>query len=239
MMANIGKDVNAMPKIIPFYGADDLRMFEIERRCMDRDGLVIRRLDELLPNGLVLDVGAGDGFTAERLTGPGRTIIPLEPAAGMIRNDRRMPWVRGAAQDLPFGDNAFAGAYATWAYFFPSIGHGDAGLAAVNRAVRPSGPILIADNAGGDEFSAVGDDPIEGASDAAWWESRGFTRDVVPTTFRFDDLAEAQTLLGFYFGESGKANARIEIGYNVAIYRTSAGDAGSELVRRLDEPAHA
>ena len=85
-------------KVIPFYGAGDRRLFEIERRCMDRDGKVIAWLDELLPDGLVLDVGAGDGFTAERLARPGRSVVPLEPAAGMIARERRLPWVRGVAQ---------------------------------------------------------------------------------------------------------------------------------------------
>jgi hypothetical protein len=45
--------------VIPFYGADDPAMFAIERAAMDRDGLVVRALDELLPPGRVLDVGAG------------------------------------------------------------------------------------------------------------------------------------------------------------------------------------
>ena len=51
--------------VIPFYGADEPELFAIERRAMDRDGLVIDALHELLPPGLVLDVGAGDGFTAD------------------------------------------------------------------------------------------------------------------------------------------------------------------------------
>jgi hypothetical protein len=58
-------------------------MFAIERAAMDRDGLVVRALDELLPRGRVLDVGAGDGFTAERL-GANRRIVALEPNVGMI-----------------------------------------------------------------------------------------------------------------------------------------------------------
>jgi hypothetical protein len=43
--------------VIPFYGADDPEMFAIERRAMDRDGLVPAALDALLPHGRVLDVG--------------------------------------------------------------------------------------------------------------------------------------------------------------------------------------
>lgn len=106
--------------VIPFYGADDPEMFAIERAAMDRDGLVLRALDELLPDGTVLDVGAGDGFTAERL-GVRRRIVALEPSAGMIGN-RPVSWVRGVAERLPFADGTFDGAYATWAYFFRGAG---------------------------------------------------------------------------------------------------------------------
>ncbi|HUR50352.1 MAG TPA: class I SAM-dependent methyltransferase [Acidimicrobiales bacterium] len=70
--------------VIPFYGAQDRRLFDIERAAMDRPGRVIAALDELLPrHGVVLDVGAGDGFTAERLTTSERSVTALEPAAGM------------------------------------------------------------------------------------------------------------------------------------------------------------
>lgn len=210
-----------MTRVISFYGAKDRPMFEIERRCMDRDGKVIRRLGELLPDGVVLDVGAGDGFTAERLTRPGRTVIPLEPAAGMIARGRKLPWVQGAAQNLPFPDASLDGAYATWAYFFPEIGHGDAGLAALHRAVRPGGPLLIVDNAGDDEFCAYLDDPRAGASNPEWWAARGFDREIVETSFRFDNLDEARTLLGFYFGERGRDEARLEVGYRVAMFQAT------------------
>lgn len=47
-------------KTIPFYGEENPLMFEIERRCMDRAGNVIALLDENLPNGMVLDIGAGN-----------------------------------------------------------------------------------------------------------------------------------------------------------------------------------
>jgi SAM-dependent methyltransferase len=214
--------VNAMPKVIPFYGANDPAMFEIERRCMDRDGIVVGRIDELLPDGLVLDVGAGDGFTAQRLTRPGRTVIALEPAAGMIRRDRHLPWVQGAAPDLPFADRSMAGAYATWAFFFAGLPGVDAGLAALHRAVQASGPIVIADNAGNDEFLDLAPNPTAFASDHDWWRKRGFSVEIVHTAFRFDTLAEAQTLLGFYFGERGRANEKLVLSYNVAIYRREA-----------------
>ena len=216
-------------KVVPFYGASNRRLFEVERRCMDRDGLVIRRLDELLPSGLVLDVGAGDGFTAERLTRSDRRVVPLEPAAGMVARERRLPWVRGVAQELPFRDGAFAAAYATWAYFFPGIGHGDAGLAELHRVVRPGGLLAMVDNACGDEFLALAEDPTATASDPDWWAARGFEREVIRTAFRFDNLDEMRELFALYFGERGRRETRLEFGYKVAVYLArSRGPAPSD-----------
>ena len=105
--------------IIDFYGAHDPAMFALERKAMDPAGRVIDALDRRLPDrGLVIDVGAGDGFSAERLTRGSRRVVPMEPAVGMIRRERDPPWVRGDAELLSFRDRSFAGAYATWAYFF-------------------------------------------------------------------------------------------------------------------------
>ena len=88
---------------------------------MDRDGLVIATLDGLLPAGRVLDVGAGDGFTAERLNA-GRAVVALDPSAGMLARADLPQRVRGEAEHLPFANTSFDGAYATWAYFFSGTG---------------------------------------------------------------------------------------------------------------------
>lgn len=185
---------------------------------MDRDGQVIARLNALLPPGRVLDVGAGDGFTAQRLTRADRVVIPLEPAGGMIDRTRAMPWVQAVAQDLPFSIGSFAAAYATWAYFFPAIGHGDAGLRELNRVVAPSGPIVVIDNAGEDEFTALAEGDMREVSDPAWWAARGFDREIILTSFRFDSLEEARELLCFYFGERARARATLTVEYKVAIF---------------------
>ena len=70
--------------IIPFYGVDLPDLFAIERAAMDRPGRVIHRLDRLLPSGTIADIGAGDGFTAQKLQRPQRRIVAVEPARGMI-----------------------------------------------------------------------------------------------------------------------------------------------------------
>ena len=89
--------------VIPFYGTSDPELFAIERAAADRSGHVLRALDRLLPNaGRVLDVGAGDGFTAEKLTTADRVVVPMEPAMSMMQQTRHLSWVCGEAEALPF-----------------------------------------------------------------------------------------------------------------------------------------
>jgi SAM-dependent methyltransferase len=206
--------------VIPFYGPDDPAMFAIERGAMDRDGHVLRALDGLLPDGRVLDVGAGDGFTAERLGG-GRRVVALEPSDGTI-GTRRLTWVRGEAEHLPFADAGFDGAYATWAYFFSRDWDPTPGIRQLDRVVREGGPLAIVDNLGGDAFAAMADADI--SADPDWWAAQGFDVRVIETAFRFDDLEDARRLLGFFFGERGVAAAAIEVPFRVGLFtRPSRG----------------
>jgi len=211
---------DSQDRIIRFYGASHPAMFEIERRCMDRDGLVIRHLDGQLPKGLVLDVGAGNGFTAVRLRSSSRRIVAFEPDAGMIDRRAPLPWVRGIAQNAPFRENTFHAAYATWAFFFDAVPDIDEGLAELRRIVKNNGKIIIIDNAGDDGFSSL--TTRNTASDPGWWRERGFDETIIPTSFRFDSLQEANKLIGFYFGDEAAAgNSKTEIEYRVVAYSTT------------------
>ena len=208
--------------VIPFYGADDPELFAIERRAMDRDGLVIDALHELLPPGRVLDVGAGDGFTAQRL-GAGRSVVGLEPSAGMLARADLRHRVRGEAEHLPFVEASFDGAYATWAYFFTRDWDPTPGIAELDRVVRPGGPLAIVDNLGGDAFAAMAEADI--SADPAVWQALGFTCDVIETAFRFDDLEEAKRLLGFFFGDRGVAGAALDVPFRVGVFHRSSRGA--------------
>ncbi|MDK1017416.1 MAG: hypothetical protein QGD95_07980 [Actinomycetota bacterium] len=76
--------------VIPFYGVDNREMFEIEREAMDRPGKVVEALNAILPDeGVILDIGAGDGFTGQRLATPGRTIVGIEPDSRSTSSRRR------------------------------------------------------------------------------------------------------------------------------------------------------
>jgi len=205
--------------VIPFYGAEDPELFAIERRAMDRDGRVIAALDRLLPAGRVLDVGAGDGFTAARLR-RGRTVVALEPSAGMIARTDDLTWVQGEAEHLPFADDTFAGAYATWAYFFSRDWDPTPGIAELDRVVRMGGPLAIVDNLGGDAFCAMAEADI--SADPGFWAAQGFACEPIDTAFRFDELAEAKRLLGFFFGERGVTDAGLEVPFRVGLFHRTA-----------------
>lgn len=206
-------------QVIPFWGGKHPRLFEIERRCMDRDGKVINFLDQHLPEGLVLDIGAGNGFTAIRLINPNRTVIPLEPDESMIDASIPLVWTRGVAQNMPFHNAIFDAAYSTWAFFFQGVEMIEEGLCELKRVVKLGGRIIIVDNAGNDEFCALS--PRDIASDPDWWESQGFQPTIIKTAYKFDSLEEANALLSFYFGDDiGKANRKTEIEYRVAAYVT-------------------
>jgi len=212
--------INSDDRILRFYGASHPEMFEIERRCMDRGGVVIRHLDSELPEGLVLDVGAGNGFTAIRLHSSARTIVALEPDADMIDRHASLRWVQGIAQKAPFRESTFDAAYATWAFFFDGVPDIDEGLAELQRIVKNSGKLIIVDNAGGDEFSSLATRST--ASDPDWWRDRGFDQTTIHTSFRFDSLEEANRLLAFYFGDEAAAgNRKTEIEYRVVAYSTT------------------
>ena len=204
-------------KIIPFYGVTNKRVFEIERRSMDRDHIVVRHLDDILPSGRVLDIGAGDGYTAALLTRRDLLVVPIEPAEAMIDLSRSLPWVQAIAQELPFKTDSFTAAYATWAYFFTSDGfEGQEGLEEARRVVIPDGLIIMVDNAGDDEFSDIA--TSSHVSNPLLWKERGFECKTLTTSFRFDSLDEARELLTFYFGENAGMKAKLEIEFKVAVY---------------------
>jgi len=190
---------------------------------MDRDGIVLQFLESTLPNGSVLDIGAGNGFVADYVQNNERPIVALEPEPKMIDTRKPLLWTRGVAQRLPFIDNAFTAAYATWAFFLSGIDCKLEGLKEVRRVVTSSGVIVIIENAGDDEFCSLSKDSI--SDDGKWYTSHGFERTILETSFRFDTLDEARELLSFYFGEEvGSTIKANEIEYKVAAYVGLAGE---------------
>lgn len=213
-------------KIIPFYGGEAASLFEIERRCMDRDGMVISHLDANLPLGLVLDIGAGNGFTAARLQRAHRTVVPCEPNWGMIGKARNLSFVRGVAQQLPFAPDSFDAAYATWAFFLRGVEGIEDGLAELSRVVRNDGRVVIIDNAGDDEFCSFASAEI--TADRDFWLDHGFTETVIETCWRFDDNDEARLLFRHFFGDVEVPAHKTNFSYRVSAFSKQVAEPSFE-----------
>lgn len=184
---------------------------------MDRPGFVLAEVARRLPEaGLVLDVGAGDGHLAEQLTTRRRQVYPVEPEPRMIRSDRPLRWVRADAERLPLRDGVFDAAYATWAYFFSREWNPAPGLGELHRVVRAGGLLLVVDNLGDDEFTSLAHKDI--TADPTFWKERGFRCHPIDTWFEFDDIDQAKKLLGFYFGEQARADARRRLTFRVGLF---------------------
>jgi GNAT superfamily N-acetyltransferase/SAM-dependent methyltransferase len=225
--------------ILPFYGADAPELFALERRSVDRPGRVVARLDGLLPSaGTVLDVGAGDGWTAQRLASPERRVLAVEPSAGMLAQRRTSPdvtWVRAEAGALPFADGSVDAAYATWAYFFPSWRDPSRGLAELYRVVAPGGAIVVVNNAGDDAFTGLG--VASGGEDLDWFRARGFDVQVVDTVVDFDDEPDGLVadLLARYLGDPAAVPDPLprRLDHRVAVAETTSRGPGRVHVRGM------
>jgi GNAT superfamily N-acetyltransferase/SAM-dependent methyltransferase len=221
--------------VLPFYGSGRPDLFAVERRSMDRPGRVLARLEQVLPaSGAVLDVGAGDGWTARRLASPTRFVVALEPADGMRAQatpHRAVAWVAGEAGALPLADGSVDAAYATWSYFFPSVTDPSRGLRELHRVVRDGGPIVVVSNAGDDGFTALG--VHSGGEPLGWFAERGFEVEVIDTSFDLtgEDPQLARALLGLYVGAEERLPDPLpqRSSYRVAV--CTARSRGPEPVR--------
>jgi len=93
------------------------------------DPEIVQRLIRLLdpqPGGLYLDVACGTGNYTAALASAGLRMVGLDNSARMIAEARGkradVAWLLGDVQQLPFGDDCFAGAVCTLAtHHFPSL----------------------------------------------------------------------------------------------------------------------
>ena len=206
--------------VIPFYGTERPDLFRIERESMDRAGKVIDRLDALMPKlGAILDVGAGDGFTAERLQTAQRSVVAMEPARKMRRPGKRLAWIGGEAERLPFRDAAFKGAFSTWAYFFSRYIDVRPGIQELRRVVEAGGPLVVVENLGDDELSSYAQ--ADTSADRGFWARQGFACEEVKTLFEFANQNEADALLSLYSGRKMKGAPK-SLSYRVGLFISEA-----------------
>jgi len=204
-----------MKDYIHFYGTDDSELFALERQAMDRQGKVIAFLDRTLPRGRIMDIGAGNGYTASYLLS-NRNIVCVEPSETLPDFTKPLTWVKATAETLPFHHGYFDAAYATWAYFLPGVDK-SIGLRVATNCIRQGGQLIIVDNAGEDEFTSFANDPI--TSDFAWYADNGFDAHFIDTSFEFDCLDDAERLMSTFFGrETMRGQIRQSYTFRVVAY---------------------
>lgn len=95
--------------------------------------------------GRVLDAGAGEGYGADLLKGPGRTVVAIELDPSVTGHGaRRYPgvrWVRADLCRLPVGDRALDAVVAL--QVVEHLGCAEAFVEACARTLRPDGTLVL------------------------------------------------------------------------------------------------
>jgi len=172
----------------------------------------------LTANDEVLDVGAGTGrVTALLARHTAARLVATDGAAAML-DELRARWpehlgptpttVVADYRALPFPDHRFAAVAAGWALghltgFYPDTwpAEADRALDELDRVARPGAPVVILETLGtGSPAPLAPRDSL--AALYARFEARGFTRTTLRTDYRFASRADAEHLVGFFFGPS-------------------------------------
>ncbi len=184
--------------------------YELENRAVDRDGLLeqaMRRLGDWAGRD-VLDLGCGAGFHLASFAQTARSVTGVEPHAGLVnlarRRTARVAGVRvlqGTAQEIPLPPASVDVVHARWAYFF---GPGcEPGLRELDRVVRRGGIAFVIDNDGTRStfgrwfrrgYPMVDPDAVE-----RFWSAHGWQREPLLVDWRFDSLAELESVVRIEF----------------------------------------
>ncbi|MHA6805296.1 class I SAM-dependent methyltransferase [Salinifilum ghardaiensis] len=185
-------------------------VYEAENRAQDSTGAIWRTLSTRVDwvGGDVVDLGCGDGFHLPLFAATARSVIGVEPHAGLVERARRrvagVPGVdvrAGAAHELPLASASADVVHARTAYFF---GPGcEPGLAEVERVLRPGGALAIVDlDATCPPYGTwMRADLPDYDPDAVerFFTRQGFDSVSVDTLWRFTDRRSLQSVLGIEF----------------------------------------
>ena len=222
----------AEQEVIPFWGPEQLELFELMTQAVDPQECVAAAMQAAAPleGRKLLDIGAGVGdrtIVYARLAGHVYALEPDPRALPILRGriksagETNVTVVPGSAEAIPLDDDTVDVAYATWACFF---GPGsEAGLHEVERVVRPGGDIVVVQNYGHDELSEFWlAQESECEAWPPWFQEQGFACQVVDTVWRFRTIDEALGVLEFLWGEQARdyvlMHDKVEFGYKVAVY---------------------
>ena len=108
---------------------------------LGRDQAWRRRAVDRLPEGRLLDLGAGTG-AANPILGS-LTVVALDPAPAMLARNNAARRVVGIGEALPFRDDTFDAVLS--AYVFRNLDSVEATLSEIHRVLRPGGRAGIVD----------------------------------------------------------------------------------------------
>jgi ubiquinone/menaquinone biosynthesis C-methylase UbiE len=193
-------------------------MYERLIQREDDQGNLLKAIEAILPTaGLdIIDLGAGTGRLGRLLAPRARSLYAFDTSAHMltlaaesfkatgldnwqvqVADHRQIP-VKDASADLVVSG---------WSFSYLSV-WGDrsqleAGWSEVERVLRPGGTVILIESLGTGNPAPV---RLEHLSDYyVWLDQMGFASRQIPTDYRFESVAEARELVGFFFGEQTAA----------------------------------
>jgi len=187
-------------------------------RREDYQGNILRALEEIAPlaNRDVVELGAGTGRLTGLLAPRVRSIQVFDASLHMLRaaarslaQSGRRNWRLAAADHrwLPLPSGSADLAISGWSIAYLKVwggrewrGEVAKALAEMKRALRPGGKTIILETLGTGH-----EQPVRPRKLAAYYrflEDQGFAWRWIRSDYRFEDQAEAQELVGFFFGEA-------------------------------------
>lgn len=189
-------------------------MYERLIQREDHHGNLLRAIEAIIPTaGLdIVDLGAGTGRLG-RLLGPkARSLWALDGSAAMLRVAAQS--FRSAGLDncqaqvadhrqLPIAVASADLVVSGWSFSYLSV-WGDrsqleAGWSEIVRILRPGGMVILIESLGTGHPAPIRLDHLNDYY--TWLAQKGCDFRQITTDYRFESLAEARELLGFFFGE--------------------------------------
>jgi ubiquinone/menaquinone biosynthesis C-methylase UbiE len=183
----------------------------------DYQGNILRCIEEILDvKGLdILDLGAGTGRLTLLLAARAGSIRSFDASAEMLRVCRERLAASGLSnwqvdvadhRQLPVAAHSADLAVSGWSVSYLAVwnqehetGGLDQWLAEMKRVLRSGGTIILFESLGTGNESPVRLEHVE--STYQWLDAHGFANKWIRTDYRFESVAEAAELAGFFFGE--------------------------------------